>query len=185
MNDKRSKKKASKCFSRALGFTMTESLITVSIIGTISAIAVPEYIAQRHKSCQAYPESIISQTMSQLQAFNDEYGVAAENWGELNKIATLMTSNGVASSGDFEWIELPSCDYKLEVKKNGNLYTLIAAQNGAFSEGPMQETENANEIAPEKNTFNVIGCLNVTTGASDIRRGNGAAAASTDELRCT
>ena len=96
-----------------------------------------------------------------------------------------MTRNGVATSGDFEWIELPSCDYKLEVKKDGSLYTLTAAQNGAFSGGPTQEIENANEIAPEKNTFNVIGCLNVTTGASDIRRGNGAAAASTDELRCT
>lgn len=123
--------------------------------------------------------------MSQLQAFNDEYGVAAESWEELNKIATLMTKDGVASSGDFEWIELPNCNYRLEVTKNGNLYTLAAAQNDAFSGAPKEETENVDEIVQEKNTFNVIGCLNVATGASDIRRGNGASAASNDELRCT
>ena len=64
----------------SLGFSMTEAMVTVAIAGTIGAIAIPDYITQKNKSCQASPESTINQTMIRLQAYNDEFRSNPEGW---------------------------------------------------------------------------------------------------------
>ena len=164
------------------GFTLTEMLTTVVILGGLSSIAIPTYLDHRTASCQSYPKSIISQAMSQAQAFNDEYATAAESWSDLDKIATIMTKTGPASGGDLSWIELPNCKYKLMGERKGNEYTFIATQSGAFI--PPEEQEDNNEIDSTKNKYNIAGCINIATGASDIRSGNGKTAVSTSSLSC-
>ena len=163
----------------APGFSLTEMLVTSSLIGLIASIAVPGYIGQKNASCQSYPESIIEQAMSQAQAYNDEYASAAKSWKDLDKISTIMTSSGPAQGETLNWIELPKCNYKLMGSQTGNEYTFIAVQSGAFT-----GKEN-DEIDSLKNNYNVVACINVATGASDIQRGNGEDEASTTSLRCS
>ena len=163
-------------------FSLTEMLVTSSLIGMIASIAVPGYIGQKNSSCQNYPESIIEQAMSQAQAHQDEYASLAAGWSDLDKIATIMTKSGPAIGDDLSWIELPNCDYRLMGERDGNEYTFIAAQSGSFI--PPEEQDNNNEINALKNKYNVVGCVNVATGASDIQSGTGETAVSTSSLSC-
>jgi type IV pilus assembly protein PilA len=163
------------------GFTLPEVMVTVSIVGILSSIALPAYLEQKTASCQGYPESIISQAMMQAQAHKDEYGKAAKGWSELDKIGTIMTSSGPAKGSSFEWIRLPSCGYKLMASYNAEEYTFNATQENAFIKSNQLQTI---EVDPQKNKFNVVGCLNVATGASDIQRGDGTSWAQTSSLNC-
>ena len=167
---------------REAGFNITEMTVVVAILSALSGVAIPTYLDQKTASCQGYPNSIIQQAMSQTQAYNDEYGDAAQSWGDLDKVATIMTSSGPATGGDLSWIELPNCDYRLMGERDGNEYTFIAAQSGAFI--PLEEQEDNNEIDNLRNKYNVVGCVNIATGASDIRSGNGETAVETTSLTC-
>ena len=175
--------KPNKIRGRALcrGFTLSETLVTISIIGVLSAVAVPEYTRQKEFSCQKPIEAQLSTLLSQAQAYNDEFGTGPNSWKELDKIATVMTATGPATSNDFDWIETPACNYKVKANKEGNQYTFIAAQKGSFPLAPEDSDEG---IDPQKNTYNVVACVNVATGASDISRGDGKTATSPSDLTC-
>ena len=164
------------------GFSLTEILVASSLIGVFATISLPGYIGQKNLSCQSYPKSVIAQAMSHAQAHQDEYASQAEGWSDLDKIATIMTSSGPALGSDLSWIELPNCGYRLMGEREGNEYTFIAAQSGAFI--PLEEQEDNNEIDNLRNKYNVVGCVNIATGASDIRSGNGETAVETTSLTC-
>ena len=166
-----SKFRSQKLRQQNRGFTLTECLVTVSIAGILGAISAPMYLSQSAKSCQRYPESLISQIMTQAMAYNDEFGTPAEGWRDLDKIATIMTSNGPANSPGFNPINLPSCNYSLRGSRANNKYIF-----------------NASVIEPEettpKNAFNFVGCINVSTGASDMQGGDGTTPANPEDLTC-
>ena len=175
------------------GFSLPEVLAAVTIVGTLSSVAIPSYVKQLERSCQGDPESIISQSMMQAQAYNDEFGTPAKGWSDLDKIATLMTSDGPATGSSFFPIELPTCDYKLWAKQENNDYLFVATKKdivGTSTPGmPIkpEPDENGEFITAAENVgdeFNVVGCLNVATGASDIKGGNGSELAYVDDLTC-
>jgi len=138
------------------GFTLTELTVSVAIVGTIAATATPHYLNQLESSCQRQAESVVSQILTQTQAFNDEFGIAPTTWGELDEIATIMTADGPAISGKLSSpITLPPrCSYKLSSSKNEQKYIFEATP---------PENYNPN--------LNILACINTDTGASDIKRG--------------
>ena len=175
------------------GFSLPEVLAAVTIVGALSSVAIPSYVNQLSRTCQGDPESIINQAMMQAQAYNDEFGTPATGWSDLDKIATLMTSDGPATGNSFFPIELPTCDYKLWAKQENNDYLFVATKKdviGTPTPGmPIkpEPDENGEFITAAENVgdeFNVVGCLNVATGASDIKGGNGSALAYVDDLTC-
>ena len=175
------------------GFSLTELLASISIIGILSAVALPSYTNQLSKRCQGDPKSVISQSMMQAQAYNDEFGSPAKGWSDLDKIATLMTSDGPATGGSFFPIELPTCEYKLWGKRDGNDYLFVATKKDVIGiPVPLvpikpEPDDNGDIITAAENVgdeFNVVGCLNVATGASDIKGGNGSQLAYVDDLTC-
>ena len=175
------------------GFSLTELLASISIIGILSAVALPSYTNQLSKRCQGDPKSIISQAMMQAQAYNDEFGTPATGWSDLDKIATLMTSDGPATGNSFFPIELPTCEYKLWAKQEDNDYLFVATKKDVVgTPAPLlpikpEPDDNGEFITAADNVgdeFNVVGCLNVATGASDIKGGNGSQLAYVDDLTC-
>lgn len=155
------------------GFSLSEVLITVSIVGILSSIAAPSFHKQYASSCQSQPENTINALMTTAQAYNDEYGTPATNWKDLDSVGTLMTTDGPATSSDFSAIKLPTCDYWLEISHSGNDYVFSAARRGLEPTGEIK-TDN----------LNVYGCLNVATGASDIALGDENQPASAANLSC-
>ena len=148
------------------GFTLSEAMITVSILGILSSIAVPNVYDRYQTSCQNQQQTYISQASLQAQAYNDEYGSPAESWSDLDRISTLMGKSGPAKGDSFEPIDLPSCSYKLTATRDN--YTYI------FTANPTSNDSN----------YNIVSCINVATGSSSIKKGNKDQSASTADLKC-
>lgn len=174
-------KQPEKSSQETKGLTLTETLLTVVIASILSSIALPTYLDQRSRACQGVPENAIQQAMGGAQAHQDEFGSAAKSWKDINKMTTIMTTSGPAKEDNFEWINLPTCDYKLKAQNQGGEYTFTATKKNAIIPA---DSNNEEIINPTKNGHNVIGCLNINTGASDIRKGNGSTEANEASLTC-
>ena len=142
------------------GFTLSELLITIAIVGILSGVALPNFFRQLQKTHQNEAAATVAQIQSTIVAYTDEYGVEPSTWSDLSEITAVMTSSGPAGAaeGDMdEPIELISGKYTLtrSLGETGTTFTLEASSvnnNGA--------------------DYNVMACLDLDTGASDLRLGN-------------
>ena len=126
-------------------------------LGILSSNALPNYMNQMRRTRQRETETIVSQVMIQVAAHSDEYGVNAQGWDNLDDIAAVMTDTGTASGETFSTITLPGGNYTLDVvEQKVNTYEVTATPTDNNSKG-----------------FNVLGCINVSTGASNIQAGDG------------
>ena len=144
---------------RCLGFSLSELLATVSIVGILSSIALPNYFEQVQRTRQNEAASTIAQIQTTIASYTDEFGVLPTSWAELNDISAVMTDDGPAKVNNFEAITLAGGFYDVMINNTNNLFTITATRN---------ETPN----------FNIIACVNLTNGASDINQGTKAEAAS-------
>ena len=143
-------------------------MVSVVIIGILSSIAIPSFMNELLRTRQREAETIVSQVMIQVAAHSDEYGINAQGWDNLDDIAAVMTDTGTASGGTFSTITLPGGNYSLDVKgPAGNDYIVTATPTDTNS-----------------STFNVLGCINVRTGASNIQAGDDTTAAVEADLTC-
>ena len=95
------------------GFTLTEMLIAVGIIGMLSAIALPNYTNQVCRSESSEAISSVGSLQTIIAAYIDETGVYPTSWDDLNSIAAIMSKDG-QMSGKFteKWI-LPNENYEI------------------------------------------------------------------------
>ena len=149
------------------GFTIVELIVAVAILGTLSAIAIPSYLNQllitRQKECSA----VMSQLLTSTMAFNDEYSQEPTSWADLNTMAAVMKESGTASGdNNFNTINLRNGNYSMSANQSGSIYqfSCVARENGSSD-------------------FNVLGCLNLDNGASEIKLGKKGAPAT--KVDCT
>ncbi len=138
------------------GFTLTEIVICAGIIGLLSSIAIPSFIGQLCRSESAEAEATISSIKAIIAAFHDETGASPSTWDDLFSISAIMTNNGLASGALSSPITLPGKRYQLSIDGPTNsIYEILAER-------------------PEgcKNR-DIRSCLNISTGASDQRKGDG------------
>ena len=126
------------------------------IIGTISAIAFPSYVGQLCRSESSEAESTIGAIKSIISAYIDETGVFPDTWDDLASITAIMTNNGQASGSLSNPITLPSGSYTLSITGPMNTTYKILAER----------TEGC-----EKR--NIRACFDVSSGASDQKKGDG------------
>ena len=147
---------------RSLGFSLPELLATVSIVGILSSIALPNYFEQVQRTRQNEAASTIAQIQTTIASYADEFGVLPTSWAELNDISAVMTVNGPAKVNNFdEAITLAGGFYDVKIipsKTSNNLFTITAIRD---------ETPN----------LNIIACMNLSNGASAINQGTHIAAA--------
>ena len=149
------------------GFTLTEVLITVAILGILASIALPNYFKQMARTRQNECSALISQVITSTMAFNDEFSQPPENWSEINSMMAIMLESGTASSIDnFNPLDLRGGHYSMtqseERKGNNIIYTFTCDPRGSVSEN-----------------YNVEGCVSLFNGATDIRLGDGSSPAQT------
>ena len=80
----------------AQGFTLTEMLISVAIMGVLTSIASPPLIENLHRARQSEASSLLSQLAVSAATYKDEFGEAPTTWEDLSEISAVMTANGPA-----------------------------------------------------------------------------------------
>jgi type IV pilus assembly protein PilA len=134
------------------GFTLSEVMVTIVIVGILSSIALPSYVNQVNRSRQNEAASTISQIQTTIASYADEFGVLPNSWSELNDTSAVMTDNGPAFSDNFDQITLAGGYYDVVISNNDNLFTITATRE-------------------DEPNLNVIACVNLTNGASGINQG--------------
>ncbi len=161
------------------GFTLTESLAVVVIIGILSSIALPNYLSQLNRTRQSEASSSITQLKNAIVAFADENGVYPTSWKDLNEVAAIMTPTGVTTQNNFEKMTLASSG--CESNNQNNCYTVEAIQTNQDS----LYTLSALPIDISRKNYNVIACLDLISGSSDFKKGNHSGAAEIANLNCS
>ena len=141
------------------GLTLTEVMITTAIVGILSSIALPNYLNQVNRSRQNEAASTISQIQTTIASYADEFGILPESWAELNDTSAVMTDDGPATKENFQAIKLAGGYYNVSIDSTDNLFTITATRD-------------------DEPNLNIVACVNLTNGASDINKGTNAAAAS-------
>ena len=145
--------------TRSAGFTLTEILIAVSIVGVLSSVALPSYLNQVNRTRQNEAASTIAQIQTTIAAYADEFGILPGSWADLNDTSAVMTDTGPASKDNFQAITLAGGFYDVSISNTDNLFTITATRG-------------------DEPNLNIIACVNLTNGASAINKGTNAAAAS-------
>jgi type IV pilus assembly protein PilA len=147
---------------REPGFSLSELVIAVAITGTLSAIAIPNYVGQLRRSQQNSAQASLSGITTVIAGFADETGELPKTWDQLNGIAAIMTSSGTAKGDINTKIILPGGHYEVLISGPINAMYSIAADR----------TDNTQK-------YDIKGCFNISNGASIISAGNGKNAAKT------
>lgn len=165
------------------GFTLTELAVSTAIIGTLTAVGVPIYTSQIKSNCQKIAQANISALLSQSQAFKDEFGIPPSSWSDLDKIATFMTTEGPAKVDNFGRIVEPSCRYAISGKETEGTIAFAAKPAKENSEAEII-TEGNQNIQRPPNIYSVAGCINTSTGTSQIIRSDDKSEVSIDDPIC-
>jgi len=160
------------------GFTITELMIAVAIVGILSAIALPNYFNQVQRTRQSEAAAALAQLQTTLVAYVDENITtdsgcttsSSPTWQDLNEISAVMTASGPANT----------CT---------SLTTAISMPNGRYTlnrTGDTTDSDYYEFTATDSSAvnFNVMACVDLSNGASDLEKGNASAAVQTTDLDC-
>lgn len=142
------------------GFTLSELIITVAIVATLSSVALPSFFRQFQKTEQSEAATTLTQFQQKLANYVDEYKSIPDSWKSLSDYSLIMTSTGPATPTSLlspTAIELAGKKYTVSTTKNGtDLYTFHAI--------PSNPKANSNG-------YNVMACIDLENGATDLKKG--------------
>ena len=158
------------------GFSLVELVVAVTIISILGAVALPQYFSQIQKSRQNEAATTLAQIQTTIAAFVDEMGLLPVSWSDLDKITPLMTPEGPANQTNFAWIHLASAGCTEANRKH--CYLVNASERDQIF------TLTARSKHQDASLYNIVACLDLRTGSSDLKKGSTSGAASIADLRC-
>jgi prepilin-type N-terminal cleavage/methylation domain-containing protein len=151
---------------RNSGLSLPEVVVTTSIIGILSSVAVPSYFEQIQRNENKETQSIVASIPTLISAYIDATGELPTKWDEVSSIAAVMTNDGPATGELTSPIILPNGNFELSVAgPTDSIYTLTATPR------IVRDADNPEEMAEDR--FAVQSCFNVSNGASDLKSGMG------------
>ena len=141
------------------GFTLSEIMITVVIVGILSSVALPNYFNQVQRTKQNEAAATLAQIQNTLAAYVDEFNLIPTGWVDLNNVAAIMTTSGPANLATFDSISLPGGNYTVR--------GTIGGTNDDYFE--FTATPVSGNLETLK--FNIMTCIDLATGASDLKQG--------------
>ena len=158
------------------GFSLTELIVAVAIVGILGTVALPQYFNQLQKTRQNEAATTLSQIQTTIAAFVDEMGILPVSWSDLNKITPLMTPDGPANQENFGWITLASAS--CSKAKSEHCYEVrVIETDKLFVSTARPRNEDAR-------SYNVVACLDLTNGASDLKKGTDSTPVHKKNLSC-
>jgi type IV pilus assembly protein PilA len=139
------------------GFTLTELMVSIGIVGTLSTIAIPNYMGAVAKAQQAEVASQISNLMNNIQAYREEFLENPTNWDEISRISPVVDQNGVVmdKSGFTKLTTTNGGHYRISMNKRGSLYEI-----------------DAERIQGDRSEWTIDACIDTQTGLSDLKKGD-------------
>nr|WP_115092948.1 prepilin-type N-terminal cleavage/methylation domain-containing protein [Synechococcus sp. UW106] len=140
------------------GFSLTELMAAVSIVGILSAIAIPNYSNQMERTKQNSMAASMEQLLIRIISSKEEIGLPPKTWKDLSNQAVIMTISGPISDDE------------------GSLEKEIALSDGNYSTRRIGDLTDENYFILESTVSqsperNVLGCIDLSTGASDVKLG--------------
>ena len=167
----------SQAFHRNSGFSLTEMLVTTSLLGILGSIAYPGYVAHKDRSQCSEAQATLMSLPPIIGAYIDATGETPSTWDDLTSIAAVMTSDGPASGDLNTPITLPRTNYELSVEgPTESTYSLTA---NCYVETPVNDTDISQKPPGDEEKYKIRSCFNVSNGASDLTRGSGTDPANT------
>ena len=137
------------------GFSLTEMIMAAGMMSLLSAIAIPNYHGQLIRTRQNECTATMSQILTATMGYYDEKSRYPTGWSDLNEISAIMLESGTAKNNNhFDPINLSNENYSISASQSGDIFT--------FECLPRQQSLSG---------YNVLGCLSVDNGASEIKRG--------------
>jgi prepilin-type N-terminal cleavage/methylation domain-containing protein len=133
------------------GFTMTELLASIAIVGIASSVAIPSHMDQVEKARQNEATATVAQIQTTIASYADEFGVLPTSWQELNSTNAIMTTDGPANQTDFDPITLAGGHYEAAIINTDNRFIIVAIQ-------PATENSSSGACLPEIGTPDLPGC---------------------------
>ena len=172
------------------GLTLTETLVAVVILGVLSSVALPNYTRSICKTKQSEVIGEISVIQNAIMTYTDERGALPAAWDDINEIRPIATTiNGTKGSakGTLELKEMQTLrtkNYKLCAEKNKKDISFDPESNTCKSSTNSNNYTINMMAVPSSQcpNFDVRTCINTQTGSTDLERGNGSVAASTNLL---
>jgi len=162
--------KANDNTSSAIGFTLTELLICVGIIGLLSAIALPKYINSIKAARQKDAATKIANIEATMMAYREEYVDAPTSWDQVSSITPVSTydtsGNQTTAKGNLLSIAInPTKYYKLTVSKESSINEATNASEEIF--------KLTAELVESPTQWTIQSCLNIDSGISDTKLNTG------------
>ena len=157
------------------GFTLPEVIITTAIVAILGSLALPNYLRQMQKTRQSEAVAAMSQLQTSIVGYIDENGVHPDNWKELNETLAIMTPSGPTAQNNLGWLTMASSGCTT-TNKNCYKFRITRANDYYILEAKSMKENSAN--------YNVFACIDIKTGASDLRKGTSSKAAQKGELKC-
>lgn len=140
------------------GFSLSELLATVSIVGILSSIALPSFTNQMERTKQNSMAASMEQLLVRIVSSKEELGLPPESWKDLSDQAVIMTKTGPATANEGDLVnEITLSDGDYTVKRIDDL-----------TDDDYFVLEALTSQRPERN---VLGCIDLSTGASDVKLG--------------
>ena len=139
--------------SNSSAFTLTELMVTVAIIGVITAAAFPKYLQQIQKARQADTTNQISQILTTIQAYREEFLDDPNGWNDLARITPVKQDSGIAKGSSYSAISSP----------NGGHYSIAIQKGNPFS---ITATPRQSKQAG----WSIKACINTTTGVAELKK---------------
>ena len=157
------------------GFTLPEVIITTAIVAILGSLALPNYLRQMQKTRQSEAVAAMSQLQTSIVGYVDENGIHPDNWKELNETSAIMTPSGPTAQNNLGWLTMASSGCTT-TNKNCYTFRITRANDYYILEAKSMKENSAN--------YNVIACIDIKTGASDLRKGTSSKAAQKGDLQC-
>ncbi len=138
------------------GLTLPELLISVAIVGLLSAISLPNYMNAIKATRQKDVANQISNIATSIGAYREEFLANPSSWDDLSRMSPVITNNGGAKGNSFTPITSPNGGYyTIAISSSGNLLSLSGTPVSSWS-----------------TNWDIKSCLNTQTGISDLKLGN-------------